>query len=184
MPAESLRAAPTPNFWPAEAPTRGCGKCTGPRAVTEQTTNSAAVVTGLPTYHPQSSPPHSCRQRQARMAEGATPIRAAVATKHPTHHFYGHRPRCYQKYPTDNEPRDVRAVPGRYAGARLVSVAGSVSSSRACSDSTPTSASVCAEPTWTRIRGRPAEYSATCTAVAPDAVRTRRMNAQPDPVSA
>src|SRR3954471_15247773 len=112
MPAESLRAAPTPNFWPAEAPTRGCGKCTGPRAVTEQTTNSAAVATGLPTHHPQSSPPHSCRQRQARMAEGATPIRAAVATTHPTHHAYGHPPRCYQKYPTDNDQRSKSAVLG------------------------------------------------------------------------
>src|SRR3954453_548377 len=110
MPAESLRAAPTPNFWPAEAPTRGCGKCTGPPAVTEQTTNAAAVASGLPTHHPQRSPPHSCRQRQARMAERATPIRAAVATTHPTHHVYGHRPRCYQKHPTDNQ-RGSSTVP-------------------------------------------------------------------------
>ena len=34
-----------------------------------------------------------------------------------------------------------------------------------------------ADPTWATIRCRPPAYSAICTAVAPDPVRTRRMNA-------
>src|SRR5690606_21856242 len=57
--------------------------------------------------------------------------------------------------------------------------AGSSSNSRARASSTPSSASVWAEPTCLTIRCRPPAYSAICTAVAPEAVRTRRMNATP-----
>src|SRR5690606_13988853 len=57
--------------------------------------------------------------------------------------------------------------------------AGSSSNSRARASSTPSSASVWAEPTCLTIRCRPSAYSAICTAVAPEAVRTRRMNATP-----
>src|SRR5690606_20166527 len=54
---------------------------------------------------------------------------------------------------------------------------GSSNSSRARATSSPSSASVCADPTWATIRRRPSTYSAICTAVAPEAVRTRRIHA-------
>jgi hypothetical protein len=53
------------------------------------------------------------------------------------------------------------------------------SRARALAVSTPSSASVCADPTCFTIRCRPPTHSAICTAVAPDAVRTRRMNTTP-----
>ena len=55
--------------------------------------------------------------------------------------------------------------------------AGSASISRARSSRIPSSASVCADPTCATIFRRPPSYSAICTAVAPDAVRTRRIHA-------
>ena len=54
---------------------------------------------------------------------------------------------------------------------------GSASISRARSSRIPSSASVCADPTCATIFRRPPSYSAICTAVAPDAVRTRRIHA-------
>jgi hypothetical protein len=55
--------------------------------------------------------------------------------------------------------------------------AGSASISRARSIKIPSSASVRADPTCATIFRRPPWYSAICTAVAPDAVRTRRIHA-------
>jgi hypothetical protein len=55
--------------------------------------------------------------------------------------------------------------------------AGSASLSRARSSKIPSSASVCADPTCATIFLRPPSYPAICTAVAPDAVRTRRIHA-------
>ena len=55
--------------------------------------------------------------------------------------------------------------------------AGSASISRARSRRIPSSASVCADPTCSTIFRRPPSYSAICTAIAPDAVRTRRIHA-------
>ena len=55
------------------------------------------------------------------------------------------------------------------------------SSWRARSTSSPSSASLCAEPTCTTIRRRPPTDSAICTAVAPEAVRTRRIHATHTP---
>lgn len=52
---------------------------------------------------------------------------------------------------------------------------------RALARSTPSSASVWAEPSCFTIRCRPATYSAICTAVAPEAVRIRLMNATHGP---
>lgn len=47
--------------------------------------------------------------------------------------------------------------------------------------SSPSSASVCADPTRATIRRRPFIWSTTYTAVAPDAVRTRRIPATHPP---
>jgi hypothetical protein len=51
----------------------------------------------------------------------------------------------------------------------------------ACSSRMPSSASVCADPRCARITTRPASLRATCTATAPEAVRTFRTYATPEP---
>lgn len=95
--------------------------------------------------------------------------------------------RCSPRPPwagSANNPASCRAggTSGTFLGAGSISRSsspcpGSASIPRACSSRRPSSASVCAEPPCVTIRRRPSTYSAICTAVAPEAVHTRRTHA-------
>ena len=113
---------------------------------------------GCPWRPPARHRPHRARTGRSRRGVGggeqlsAAPVPGRVRRAAPHR-----RPR----------PRH----PGRVPPARTVR-----SNSRARAIKIPSSASECADPTCWTIRWRPSTYSAICTAVAPDVVRTRRMN--------
>ena len=106
-------------------------------------------------------------------------------------------PHAYEvPFPWDPDDEDATTMGnssgcvGGAANSGVTSGVGSTSRSRASCPagsnnslaraiSTPNSAGECADPTCLTIRWRPSTYSAICTAIAPDAVRTRRMNTTP-----